>query len=104
MSWTYRIFKTQYKIPVRGKEPYLEDCFTIREVYYDDLSGRITGISGIDGTGVYPSGTTLDDLWKDLSKMQAALNKPPLTAKDIPNYEYNFLEARDSGDTRNPKE
>ncbi len=80
MSWNYRVFKTQYRIRLtRGKEDFIEEYFTIREVYYDDEE-NITGISGGD-CGVHPSGNTSDELWKDLEKMKIAFQKPILSPR-----------------------
>jgi hypothetical protein len=88
MPWNYRIVKTQYNITLsRKKDPFIEEVFTIREVYYDDEGHIILWSSG--ETGIAPQGTTQDELRDDLYKMLEAFTKPVLTPLDLPGYEYD---------------
>ena len=89
MSWNYRVFRTQYRTRLtREKEYHLEEHWTFREVYYDDETQEITGISsGI--IGISPSGTNLEELRGDIDKMWKALVKLPLTPRNVSGYIYD---------------
>ncbi len=76
MTWNYRVVHRSTK-----PEGRREDDYTIREIYYDTDDDGVIMWSSVDAT---PSGTTLDELRRDLDFMTAALDKPVLEYDKLP--------------------
>jgi hypothetical protein len=62
MTWNYRVMKR-----LQNKE----ELYEIHEVYYD----KNKEIEGYTENPINPCGNTLEELKKDLDRMQEALNK-----------------------------
>lgn len=65
MSWNYRVVKGESKGEI---------YYNVREVYYEDDTDHIVGMT-YGGTGI---GNTVEELRSDLELMLRALDKPVL--------------------------
>lgn len=72
MTWNYRVLRTTTENALHEKEHF----YTIHEVYYDKINGKVVSWS----THPSPVGSeSLAGLHDELDRMRNALNKPVLT-------------------------
>lgn len=72
MSWNYRVLRIDH---AEGFSSY-----EIREIYYDDETGKIVGWSKDE---MAPIGEDVDELKRDIKLMLEALKKPILSKDEL---------------------